>query len=243
MWKAFVSALLGTVMAGGTAYAAVLQFGGSGPIFACVSRTGDLRLVEDLARCRPYETPLTWNIEGPQGPVGPKGDQGNTGDQGPKGDKGDRGDKGPIGDPGPLGPKGDKGDTGDQGTKGDPGDKGPIGDRGAQGPKGDTGEPGADAIDLWAAIGATGLMARGQGVLSVSHSPSGIYVVAFDRDVTDCAYLATLSRRIGGDITSGSLAPGEVAVGPGSVPNTTIVNTFDSNGIPVDRAFYIAVTC
>ena len=34
------------------------------------TRTGQLRIVNDLAECRSSETPISWNIIGPQGPAG-----------------------------------------------------------------------------------------------------------------------------------------------------------------------------
>ena len=73
------------------------------------------------------------------------------------------------------------GPTGAAGPKGDVGDKGPSGDRGDPGPKGDQGDPGADAIGLWAVIGATGSLVRGQNAVSAVYTPGGIYLVTFDR--------------------------------------------------------------
>jgi hypothetical protein len=224
--------LLAATLFGGVAWASIPD--SNGVIHGCyLKRDGAVRVIDSEAgqRCTRQETRIDWNETGPAGPAGPKGDLGEKGDPGDKGPPGDKGD------PGPPGPKGDPGDKGDQG------DKGPPGDKGDPGPKGDPGDPGADAIGLWAVIGATGSLVRGQNVVSVAYTPGGIYVVTFDRAVSDCAYLATLARRTGGDITAGSLAPGEIAVGPGSANNTVAVNTFDSAGTLQDRAFHLGVAC
>ena len=233
--------LLAAMLFAGVAWASIPD--SNGVIHGCyLNRGGAIRVIDSGAgqRCTRQETPIEWNETGPAGPAGQKGD---PGDKGPPGDKGDPGPPGPKGDPGEKGDSGPQGPKGDPGEKGDPGDKGPPGDKGDPGPKGDAGDPGADAIGLWAVIGATGSLLRGQNAVSVAYAPGGIYVVTFDRPVSDCAYLATLARRTGGDITSGSLAPGEIAVGPGSATNTVAVNTFDSAGTLQDRAFHLGVAC
>jgi Collagen triple helix repeat (20 copies) len=151
----------------GVAYAAIP--GSNGVINGCYEkRTGILRVIDTEAgkRCLSFETAISWNQGGPEGPVGdkgPTGDKGPQGDPGVAGDKGLAGDKGPIGDPGPIGdkgpqgdpgvvgdkgpigdkgPVGDQGPIGDKGLQGDPGDKGPVGDKGAAGDKGPQGDPG-----------------------------------------------------------------------------------------------------
>jgi len=55
-------------------------------IFACVNNgSGAVRIVAQGATCRNDESPLTWNIVGPQGPQGLQGPKGDTGPQGPAG--------------------------------------------------------------------------------------------------------------------------------------------------------------
>ena len=55
-------------------------YAAGGVIYACVNNaTGAVRIVNN-AKCSPGETPLQWNIVGPQGPAGP---QGIAGPQGP----------------------------------------------------------------------------------------------------------------------------------------------------------------
>lgn len=51
-------------------------------IHACVKQGGTVKIVADSADCRPVETPLSWNVQGPAGPQGPPGE---PGPQGPPG--------------------------------------------------------------------------------------------------------------------------------------------------------------
>ncbi len=77
-----VGALLGGVLVG-----RLMAHGGNGSlIHACVlTRIGLVRIVGSDESCRPSETALDWNI---QGPAGPQGETGPQGEQGPKGDPG-----------------------------------------------------------------------------------------------------------------------------------------------------------
>lgn len=78
-------------------------------ISVCVKKSGLVYVIgEDFRRadCKNNDSPLTWNITGPQGP---------------KGDKGDTGEQGPIGLTGPQGIQGEKGDIGLIGQQGEPG--------------------------------------------------------------------------------------------------------------------------
>jgi hypothetical protein len=131
----------------GVGYATAAVRSASAPsttIYACEGANGQLRVVAADAVCRSNETPLAWNITGPQGPKG---------DPGPAGPKGDTGDAGPKGDTGAQGDPGAKGDTG---PKGDTGDPGPKGDPGATGEQGLQGAPGAGAYDLALSQGFAG---------------------------------------------------------------------------------------
>ena len=81
-------------------------------ISACVNNTGAIRIIAQGATCRSGESPLHWNVVGPQGPqglqgiAGPAGPAGPQGAVGPKGDKGDQGLTGAQGIQGPAGPAG-----------------------------------------------------------------------------------------------------------------------------------------
>jgi hypothetical protein len=86
-----------------------------GVMLACVERSGDLRFVESHAECRRNETPVRWNVRGPQGPQGETGPQGA---QGLTGATGERGQQGPAGAQGAQGEAGPRGDVGPQGARG-----------------------------------------------------------------------------------------------------------------------------
>ncbi|MDP1795540.1 MAG: hypothetical protein Q8K63_15490 [Acidimicrobiales bacterium] len=166
-------------------------------INACTDAHGNLRVVEDPTTCKKNETPITWNVQGPQGlqgvqgepgPVGPQGDKGETGATGEKGDTGAAGPKGDVGPVGPRGLQGERGLTGAQGpvgpmgaqgVKGDKGDPGAIGPRGATGSTGPQGLPGAQGPagaqgpqGLRGATGSTG--AQGAPGVPGPQGPSGV---------------------------------------------------------------------
>jgi hypothetical protein len=75
-----------------------------GVLLACADRQGDLRVVDSHDECRRNETPVRWNIRGPEGPQGEQGPQGVAGPQGLQGEQGPQGDIGPQGARGPAGP-------------------------------------------------------------------------------------------------------------------------------------------
>jgi len=107
---------------------------------------GLLRIVDNPKKCWWFETPISWNQMGLQGPQGPQGEKGDPGPQGPQGPVGPAGPKGEKGDPGPQGPAGP---AGPKGEKGDPGPQGPAGPQGPQGPKGEKGDSGLDNITIY----------------------------------------------------------------------------------------------
>jgi hypothetical protein len=129
-----------------------------------------------------------------------------TGEQGPKG---------------ATGAQGAKGDTGPAGAQGAQGPQGPQGDRGEKGDKGDKGDPGAPATALWARIGpGASLEGHSAAVVKVDPSGTGIYDVYFDRDVSACAYSATLNH-----------SGGEIETQPSGIhPEVVIVETSNSAG-------------
>jgi hypothetical protein len=84
-------------------------------IYGCVGPLGVLRIVAANTPCLRTETPLAWNVTGPQGPAGPAGPQGPAGAQGaqgPAGPIGATGATGASGAPGPQGPAGPAGPSG-----------------------------------------------------------------------------------------------------------------------------------
>ena len=121
-----------------------------------------------------------------------------------------------------------------KGAKGDRGDAGPRGETGA------TGLTGANATSLFAVVAANGTVSASSGVVgAVAHTSStGIYVVTFNRDVSQCAFLATIGVRNGG-------LPGDPEIAANNQtgsPEQVVVETF-LGATATDRSFNVAVLC
>lgn len=101
----------------------------SGDVIHACQRTADggIRIVSESTTCRTGETPLSWNVQGPEGPAGPQGEQGIPGEQGAIGPAGPQGEQGVPGEQGPAGPTGDTGEPGPAGPQGPAGPAGPAG--------------------------------------------------------------------------------------------------------------------
>ena len=97
---AAAAALIGSVIAGGIAIAAIPS---GGVINGCYQKIeGSLRVIDDTETCRNSELPLSWSQTGPagaQGPTGPQGPTGATGATGATGDTGATGATGAAGTP------------------------------------------------------------------------------------------------------------------------------------------------
>ena len=176
-----LGAVLGAVLVGGVAYAAIPD--SSGVIDGCYQKkVGNLRVIDSSAgqSCRHSEVPISWSQTGPQGPPGPQGPKGDTGATGPKGDTG------ATGATGPQGPKGDTGATGPQGPKGDTGATGATGPQGPRGPAGPTGATGPSpdvysgvvrvTVSGGAITGCTSFEANGPTNLSLSVGSFGCQI-------------------------------------------------------------------
>jgi hypothetical protein len=117
----------------------------------------------------------------------------------------------PTGAPGSAGPKGDKGDRGERGEKGD---------------KGEKGDP---ATRSWAVVNRDATIARQSGGISVGRIGTGFYSVTFDRDVSNCAVIATAEN-------------GWVAITQPAGPRVVYADVY--NGIArADWLFHIAAFC
>ena len=97
----------------------------------------------------------------------------------------------------------------------------------------------------WAVVDSAGTIARASSVAVVegdTHvAASGVYEVDFGKDVSKCAYQAT----IGGTGTV-AVPPGEIEVTgdtDGDSPNDVTVSTFNSAGTATDSSFHLTVTC
>ena len=176
--------------------------------------------------------------KGDPGPEGPQGLQGTNGEPGPQGLQGSPGPKGDKGDPGLAGPQGLQGAKGEPGPQGPPGAKGDPGPAGPPGLPGDRGEPGVQgpagpaATRSWAVVSSTGTLMSSAGVASATRLAVGQYEVVFDREVSQCALVATGRGLISVAVTAAI----------GATPSTVKVATWEMrlNSQPVDAAFSLA---
>ena len=106
-----------------------------------------------------------------------------------------------------------------------------------------------DALDgqnNWAVVAADGTLVRSSSVpgpVTVEHTATtGIYEVNFGKDVSGCAYEATI-----GDTASAVPAQGQISVSGDVNADSTgdvYVQTFDKTGVtPTDSPFHLTVTC
>jgi hypothetical protein len=227
---------------GGIAYAALPS---GEAIHGCVQKSsGQLRVIDPASdSCKSQESAVDWSVTGPAGSQGPAGPQGPAG---AKGDKGDPGQAGAAGAPGAKGDAGIQGPTGPTGPKGDKGDRGDVGRPGQQGLKGDPGPQGPATPQYFARLDADGTVLASSD--TVLHNPSytgkftfagsvGEYQVQFDRDVSDCAPVASVHTRL--------FHAEEAAFATVSFSSTTqaAVEVFEPDGTPVNRGFDLIVEC
>jgi hypothetical protein len=98
----------------------------------------------------------------------------------------------------------------------------------------------AKARPLWAVVSADGTLSRKNGASAVSHTAgSGQYAVTFSRDVSGCAYTATLGST---DTSTPPAGEAGVAQQSGSASGVIVV-TRDSSGATADRPFHLTVDC
>ena len=97
----------------------------------------------------------------------------------------------------------------------------------------------AEAKPLWAVVTATGAVVRNNGATSATQLTTGEYQVVFARDVTKCAYGATVGSPDATDPVAGEIG---VAQQAGNAAAVRVV-TRASGGALADRAFHLTVTC
>jgi hypothetical protein len=87
---------------------------------------------------------------------------------------------------------------------------------------------------LWAVVNSNATLAHGKGVVSISRFAAvGSYVVRFNRNVSTCAYVATLSNQfVGQTSTDDFFGSDEV-----------LVLTSSSSGTLADMSFHLVVNC
>ena len=133
---------------------------------------------------------------------------------------------------------------GSAGTRGAAGPQGPAGSQGPAGAAGSPGPPGASATALWAQVTSTGALSASDGVTGIlsSYPEAGTarVMVTFNRDVSHCAHVATLSTAL-----YGVSEPGQISVsGAGNHdPDSIEVFTFNAVGASQYRSFSVAVFC
>jgi hypothetical protein len=129
--------------------------------------------------------------------------------------------------------------AGREGARGATGATGAAGKDGAAGPAGPAGHDAAGSV-AFAVVRGNGQLDRGSHIANTSHGQAGLYTVVTDRDVSGCAFLAS----VGAAGTDGSLS-GEISVERINAANTNAVEvkTRDSAGSYADRAFHLAVIC
>jgi hypothetical protein len=96
------------------------------------------------------------------------------------------------------------------------------------------------ACTLFAVVNPDGSLARGFRAVSSQRFSPGQYEVVFNRNVSGCAYIAT----IGLSGSSGASPSGEITVvGRFGNANAVFLTTTDSAGNFADRGFHLAVHC
>ena len=93
---------------------------------------------------------------------------------------------------------------------------------------------------VWAVVNSDGTLARGFHVASTANLTAGGYEVIFDRNVRNCAYVASQ-----GDSGAGAVPPaGHISVvGRSNNVNGVFISTFDAAGFFTNRGFHLTVHC
>lgn len=109
--------------------------------------------------------------------------------------------------------------------------------QGATGPAGSPGKAGESAPKLWAMVSATGELEEGSGAVSAREIFGGRFEVIFNRNVSHCAYNATIGK-------PGVPPDGTVVVAPlESNEDGVFVATFSTSSTEESKPFYLTVVC
>jgi hypothetical protein len=110
--------------------------------------------------------------------------------------------------------------------------------RGKTGPVGPQGPPGPGTI-FAAAVTSSGVVARSVGVSANGYAGNSSYMVGFNRDVSACFAVATLS-----DVPEGGMSVPENGEIVTSIKGSSVfVRTRNSSGTPADLPFHLVVSC
>ena len=95
------------------------------------------------------------------------------------------------------------------------------------------------ATPLAAVVAADGSVVRGSGVTSTNAKllGNGLYTVEFDRNLSDCVWVAQIGNGDGTPIIYGEMSSWLEA------PNGIFVQTASSGGVLADRPFHLIVHC
>jgi hypothetical protein len=128
------------------------------------------------------------------------------------------------------------------GKAGAHGPEGTQGPTGPQGPAGTPGAPGTPATALWAQITSTGTLTASSGVIGIlsGYPEAARVMVTFNRDVSRCGHIATLSTA-----AFGASEPGQITVSAAGNhdPDSLEVFTYNATGTSEFRSFSLAVFC
>ncbi len=140
------------------------------------------------------------------------------------------------------GATGASGATGVQGPAGAPGATGSQGPAGPTGPEGPQGPPGSPATTLWATVSSTGALTASSSVTGIlsGYPDAARVMVTFDRDVSDCAPVATLATSAFGAGEAGQIS---VSAAGDHEPDALEVFTYNASGASEFRSFSLAVFC
>jgi hypothetical protein len=116
----------------------------------------------------------------------------------------------------------------------------PAGAPGPKGDKGDKGDKGESATALWAVINQDGTVARQHGgAAGTFREDIGTYDVFFNRDVSNCAYVASLGGADAGTPPDGSVGVTNVV----DLNNALYIKVRNSAGNNANLPFHVAVFC
>ncbi len=92
----------------------------------------------------------------------------------------------------------------------------------------------------WAVVDSSANVVRDSGSAAITavKGSTGTYTVTFTKDVTGCAYTATI-----GDPGKAAPIPGLITVASGNNASDVQVQTFDKTGTAADAAFQLYVSC
>jgi hypothetical protein len=97
----------------------------------------------------------------------------------------------------------------------------------------------SDSRARWAVATNGGDLVRSKGVVASEQISAGVYELTFNRDVSDCAWSATVARNVAAEPV-----PGEIGVRPpADNPRGVVVHIWNSAGAPASNRFHLVVSC